>query len=663
MLKKSILNVAIQTPVKSLFDYSVNSESKIKPQIGQRIQVPFGNKKRLGFIHDISSSSKVSKSKLKPFLEIIDEAPIVDSETRELIKWCSNYYHYPIGSVYSAAVPKYLRDLKYPNKIEYKAFMGVTEERKILTKAQNNALKESEKYLKNNNVLLINGITGSGKTEIYMRLIEKELGLGRQVLFLVPEIGLTPQTANVLTARFGDLVNIIHSGTSPKTRAAVWVAAQKGLAQLVVGTRSAVFTPFSSLGIIVVDEEHDQSYKQQNGLMYSARDLAVVKAKKLNAKLILGSATPSFESFFNVTNKKYNTVEINKRVFSTPLPENKIIDLRLHPITKGLTKPLIKDITKQLGKNKQVLIYLNRRGYAPLTMCEDCGHIEGCPRCDTSLVLHKKINLLKCHHCAYQKTQPPLCSECGSNNVIVGKGTQQLEEGLRDQFPNEEILRIDRDTTRSQKKRELAIELAHSGEVKILIGTQMLTKGHDFPNLSMVAIINADQGLFGSDFRSSELFAQHYLQASGRSGRRNERGLVVVQTHNPNHPLLKKIINNNYKSFFDDSIKERINHLWPPFYGAALLRAEATNKTKVFEFLSKISRFGETLKNQKTLFLGPVSSPIERKLGKHRGQILLLNKNRKKLHSTLNQVILFIEKNDINKGVRWIIDVDPIDMS
>jgi primosomal protein N' (replication factor Y) len=207
------------------------------------------------------------------------------------------------------------------------------------------------------------------------------------------------------------------------------------------------------------------------------------------------------------------------------------------------------------------------------------------------------------------------------------------------------------------------MELAHSGEAKILIGTQMLTKGHDFPNLSMVAIINADQGLFGSDFRSSELFAQHYLQASGRSGRRNERGLVVVQTHNPNHPLLKKIINNNYKSFFDDSIKERINHLWPPFYGAALLRAEATNKTKVFEFLSKISRFGETLKNQKTLFLGPVSSPIERKLGKHRGQILLLNKNRKKLHSTLNQVILFIEKNDINKGVRWIIDVDPIDMS
>jgi primosomal protein N' (replication factor Y) len=293
----------------------------------------------------------------------------------------------------------------------------------------------------------------------------------------------------------------------------------------------------------------------------------------------------------------------------------------------------------------------------------ECGYIEECPRCDTSLVLHKTINLLKCHHCSYQKTQPQLCSERGSNNAIVGKGTQQLEEGLKEQFPNEKILRIDRDTTRSQKKRELAMELAHSGKVKILIGTQMLTKGHDFPNLSMVAIINADQGLFGSNFRSSELFAQHYFQASGRAGRRNERGLVVIQTHNPNHPLLQNIINNNYNSFFDDSIEERINHLWPPFYGAALLRAEAVNKKKVFELLSKISSFSETLKKHKTLFLGPISSPIEKKLGKYRGQILLLNKNRKTLHSTLKQVSLFIENNDIGKGVRWVIDIDPIDMS
>ena len=565
--------------------------------------------------------------------------------------------------VYSTIVPKYLRESKYPNKIKDKGFVAVAEKRKILTDAQKSALKESEKYFKNKSTLLLNGITGSGKTEVYMRLIEKELSLGHQVLFLVPEIGLTPQTANVLTDRFGDLVNVVHSGTSPKVRASVWIAAQKGLAQLVVGTRSAIFTPFASLGIIVVDEEHDQSYKQQNGLMYSARDLAVVKAKKHNAKLLLGSATPSFESLFNVKKKKYGAVEINKRVFSTPLPENKIIDLRVHPITKGLTRPLIKDIAEQINKNKQVLIFLNRRGYAPLTMCEECGHIEECPRCDTSLVLHKTISLLRCHHCSYQKTQPQSCSECSSNNVIVGKGTQQLEEGLKEEFPGEKILRIDRDTTRSKKKRELAMELAHSGEAKILIGTQMLTKGHDFPNLSMVAIINADQGLFGSGFRSSELFAQHYFQASGRSGRRSERGLVVIQTHNPSHPLLQNIINNNYNSFFNSSIEERIKHLWPPYYGAALLRAEAVNKKKVFELLSKVSSFGETLKNHKTLFLGPISSPIERKLGKYRGQILLLNKNRKKLHSTLNQVRLFIENNDMSKGVRWVIDIDPIDMS
>jgi primosomal protein N' (replication factor Y) len=513
-----------------------------------------------------------------------------------------------------------------------------------------------------NDVVLLNGITGSGKTEIYMRLIESELSKGNQALFLVPEIGLTPQISFVLTDRFGDMVKIIHSGTSAKKRAEIWLGAKEGKVQLVVGTRSAIFTPFTSLGIVIVDEEHDQSYKQQTGLMYSARDLAVVKSKEHGSSLVLGSATPSFESLHNVNNKKYVSVEMKKRVFSTPPPKTKVIDLRIHQTNKGLAQPLINDIKTQLKKDKQVLIYLNRRGYAPLTMCSECGHIEECPKCDSSLVLYKQRMLLRCHHCAFEKKVSDSCNLCEAENIVIGKGTQKIEECLKEEFPKETVLRIDRDSTRSIKRREEVFNLARSGKAKILVGTQMLTKGHDFANLSMVAIVNADQGIFGSDFRSGERFAQHFFQASGRAGRRNERGLVVIQTNNPDNFLLKEIITKDYLSFYSNAILERRGR-WPPYNGAVLIRAESINKKRVFNFLSKIAGFCNAIPNNTTIVLGPVSSPIERKLGKYRGQILLLDTNKKKLHNTINKVDLFLEKNVINKMIKWQLDIDPLDMS
>jgi len=671
-LNKTFLNVAIQAPVKTLFDYKINPTSKINPKIGQRVLVPFGKKKRLGFIHSISKTSSVESSKLKPFIEILDKEPIIDKKTRALIEWCSKYYHYPIGNIYAGAVPKYLRESKYPKDIESSLFSSLKEKRKTLTKTQKTALAQCKKHLNASDVVLLNGITGSGKTEIYMRLIESELSKGNQALFLVPEIGLTPQISFVLTDRFGDMVKIIHSGTSAKKRAEIWLGAKEGKAQLVVGTRSAIFTPFASLGIVVVDEEHDQSYKQQTGLMYSARDLAVVKSKEHRSSLILGSATPSFESLYNVDNKKYVSVEMNKRVFSTPSPKTKVIDLRVHLTNKGLAQPLINDIKTQLKKDKQVLIYLNRRGYAPLTMCSDCGRIEECPRCDSSLVLYKQSMLLRCHHCAFEKRVLHSCNLCGAENIVIGKGTQKIEECLKEEFPNETVLRIDRDSTRSIKKREEVFNMARSGKARILIGTQMLTKGHDFPNLSMVAIVNADQGIFGSDFRSGERFAQHFFQASGRAGRRNERGLVVIQTNNPDNFLIKQIITKDYLSFYSNAILERKGR-WPPYNGAVLIRAESTNKKKVFNFLSEIAFYcdernlDEQTSNRKpdlsTLILGPVPSPIERKLGKYRGQILLLNTNKKKLHSLVNKLDLYLEKNVINKMVKWQIDIDPLDMS
>ena len=661
-MNKTFLNVAIQAPVKTLFDYKINPTSKIKPKIGQRVLVPFGKKKRLGFIHSISKKSSVESYKLKPFIEILDKEPIIDKKTRALIEWCSKYYHYPIGNIYAGAVPKYLRESKYPKDIESSLFSSLKEKRKTLTKTQKNALAECKKHLRADNVVLLNGITGSGKTEIYMRLIESELSKGNQALFLVPEIGLTPQISFVLTDRFGDMVKIIHSGTSAKKRAEIWLGAKEGKAQLIVGTRSAIFTPFASLGIVVVDEEHDQSYKQQTGLMYSARDLAVVKSKEHGSSLVLGSATPSFESLHNVDNKKYVSVEMNKRVFSTPSPKTKVIDLRIHQTNKGLAQPLINDIKIQLKKDKQVLIYLNRRGYAPLTMCSECGQIEECPRCDSSLVLYKQHMLLRCHHCAFEKKVSDSCNLCEAENIVIGKGTQKIEECLKEEFPKETVLRIDRDSTRSVKRREEVFNLARSGKAKILVGTQMLTKGHDFPSLSMVAIVNADQGMFGSDFRSGERFAQHFFQASGRAGRRNERGLVVIQTNNPDNFLLKEIITKDYLSFYSNAILERKGR-WPPHNGAVLIRAESINKKRVFGFLSKIAGFCNAIPNNTTIILGPVSSPIERKLGKYRGQILLLDTNKKKLHNTINKVDLFLEKNVINKMIKWQIDIDPLDMS
>ena len=353
---------------------------------------------------------------------------------------------------------------------------------------------------------------------------------------------------------------------------------------------------------------------------------------------------------------------MNKRVFSTPSPKTKVIDLRVHQTNKGLAQPLINDIKTQLKKNKQVLIYLNRRGYAPLTMCSECGHIEECPRCDSNLVLYKQRELLRCHHCAFEKTVSGLCGLCKAENIVVGKGTQKIEECLKEQFPKETVLRIDRDSTRSMKKREEIFNLARSGKAKILIGTQMLTKGHDFPNLSMVAIVNADQGIFGSDFRSGERFAQHFFQASGRAGRRDERGMVVIQTNNPDNFLLKEIITKDYLSFYSNAILEREGR-WPPYNGAVLIRAESINKKRMLNFLSKITRFCNTIPNNTTIVLGPVSSPIERKLGKYRGQILLLNTNKKKLHNTINKVDLFLEKNGGNNMIRWQIDIDPLDMS
>jgi len=662
-LKKTIISIALNAPINNLFDYSLDKNSTIAPQPGQRVRVPFGKQEKIGFINKVSDKTTIASSKIRPILGILDERPLLDSDLLMLINWTSQYYHYPIGEVFAAAVPLYLRQSKYPKKVEQESLLEPLQNRKKLTTEQRQSFKDISNALSKKKPIVLNGITGSGKTELYMQIIERKLRQKEQALVLVPEIGLTPQLLGEFRSRFGNTITVIHSENTPKENAVNWVKAKNGLSKIILGTRSAVFTPFKSLGLIIVDEEHDASYKQQSGLRYSARDLSLVRAANNNVSVILGSATPSFETLMNVEKKKYQQTVLKKRVFSTPLPTTKMIDLRVHPQERGLTKLLINEIKTQLDNNKQSLIYLNRRGYSPATVCVSCGHIEECPRCDTSLVLHKNKAKLICHYCSTTKKWEKHCTVCGESVNPLGKGTEQVEEYLKELFPKTKIIRIDKDTVRTKNARNIMLSQAKSGEGEILLGTQMLAKGHDFPNLTLVAIINADQGLFGSDFRSSEKFAQTLLQVSGRAGRRKDSGLVMIQTYNAQNPLLNKIISQDYLTFFKEAIKERKIPQWPPYSHIALLHAESTKQSSVFKFLNNINNNCLKKNVASTLVLGPNASPIEKKSGKYRGQLLLLNPSRKNLHQTIKTMDIYIQSQKTKREVRWAIDVDPIDLS
>ena len=663
ILKKSILKVALNVPIDNLFDYKTPSKNSIQPKKGQRVKVQFGKQEKIGFIHNIVSHTTVPRNKLRAALKIIDSEALINKELFTLISWVARYYHHPIGEVYSTAVPLYLRQEKNLkiDSIPNESFQQETH--KKLTIEQKKGFKNLLSFLNQNQAVLLDGVTGSGKTELYLQSIDRSLNKNQQVLVLVPEIGLTPQIFERFQKRYGNTVSVLHSGISNKQRAEIWMKAKQGNLRMVIGTRSAVFTPFKNLGMIIVDEEHDPSFKQQNGLRYSSRDIAILRASLNKASIILGSATPSFESLMNANKGKYKKITLKKRVFSTPLPKTNIIDLRAHAQKKGLTKLLIKAIKKHIGKDNQVLLYLNRRGFAPATVCLDCGNIEECPRCDTSLVLHKRKKLLICHHCNHKKLWKKICAKCGSESSPLGEGTEQIEASLKNEFPNTQIIRMDRDTVKSKKQRNYLLDQAKSGAGQILLGTQMLAKGHDFPNLSMVAIINADHGMFGSDFRSSERFAQTFIQVSGRAGRRREVGEVFLQTYNPKNPLLNTIISQDYNAFFSEAVLDRKIPLWPPYSHLAVLHAKSTQKNSVFNFLNYLEKAGNNINLGKTMLLGPVPSPIEKKAGKHRGQLLLLNTNRKELHQSLDRLCGMIKNTKISSKIKWSLDVDPIDLS
>lgn len=537
----------------------------------------------------------------------------------------------------------------------------------LLNPEQQLAVDAVSEALNRHQSFLLAGITGSGKTEVYLHLIAKVLEQGRQVLVLIPEINLGPQTVERFTRRFNVRVALLHSEVTDRERLNAWLAARDGQAGIVIGTRSALFTPFRQLGLIVIDEEHDTSYKQQDGLRYHARDLALVRARSLGIPVIMGSATPSLESLHNAESGRYGLLRLNQRAGQAQPPSFFRLDVRSLPLDGGISPPLQKAIENTLKAGHQVMVFLNRRGFSPVLHCHDCGWNSGCHQCDARLTLHQRYNELRCHHCGHIEPRPHACPQCQSLQLHpVGAGTERAEERLQIIFPDTPVIRIDRDSTARKGSLDAMLARIHKGEPCILLGTQMLAKGHHFPAVTLVALLDVDGGLFSADFRASERMAQLITQVAGRAGRAGLPGKVIMQTRAADHPLLIQLTEQGYFAFANQALSERRAAHLPPFSHMALLRAEALNAEHAESFLRMAADLCEQLKQhfeqQEPECLGPVPAPMERLGGRYRMQLLFISSQRKPLHQLLHGLCFNLEQLPSARQVRWSVDVDPVDL-
>jgi len=513
------------------------------------------------------------------------------------------------------------------------------------------------------NVHLLEGVTGSGKTEIYLQAIADVLALDKQVLVLVPEISLTPQTLRRFERRFNRDIAVFHSGLTDKQRMTAWLRARNGKADIIIGTRSAIFTPLANPGLIIVDEEHDASYKQQDGFRYSGRDLAIYRARQLNIPVVLGTATPSLESLNNALAGRYHYLRLTERAGNASHPDYRLLDIKGQELREGFSGAMIDIIRSHLEQKNQVLIFLNRRGFAPLLLCRDCGWIATCPRCDSSYTLHRNPPRLSCHHCEAQKPVPLTCQECGGADLAaMGLGTQKTEQTVKDLFPDIPVYRIDRDSTRNRDALHNIIEKVDSGKPCILVGTQMLSKGHHFPNVTLVAVLDADGGLFSADFRGQEQMGQLLTQVSGRAGRGEISGEVVIQTYNSTHPTLQSLVGEGYAPFARKLLEERKLGKLPPFSYMALVRAEASNQHLPIKFLSEIVNDLQSAFSNVTV-IGPMPSPMEKRASMFRMQMIIEADKRSSVQLFLHALIARMEEHPDNRKVRWSVDVDPLDFT
>ena len=516
--------------------------------------------------------------------------------------------------------------------------------------------------LNQHHIHLLHGVTGSGKTEVYLALSELVIASGKQVLVLVPEISLTPQLTERFQQRMGCPIVVLHSGLNDQQRLSAWVAASTGHARLVIGTRSAIFTPLPDLGLILVDEEHDGSYKQQEGFRYNARDLALVRSQKENIPVVLGSATPSLESLHNVNRQRFHIHTLKKRARSQSETRIKLLDMCSQPIQEGLSAALLDKVDQHLKQGNQVILFLNRRGFSPLLMCHDCGWMTRCKRCDANMTYHKHKHQLHCHHCGAESRSPTTCGDCGSEELLaIGTGTERIENFLSERFPDVHINRIDRDTTRRKGALEDKLQQAHAGGASILVGTQMLAKGHDFPNVTLVGVLDTDQALYSADFRAAEHLAQLIIQVSGRAGRAEKPGEVLIQTHHPDHPLLQTLLHQGYEKFAVSALHERQQAGFPPHKHLVLLRCGAIKKELGMLFMNEARELANSYNAKEVEIFGPWPAPMEKRAGRIRSQTMLQANDRKALHQLLRQWLPQLQQLKSSKQVRWSIDVDPYD--
>jgi len=567
-----------------------------------------------------------------------------------------------------------LRALQGKKLIEFyerkKVFTPDTTEKEIalpLNKQQQESVTaiNSSKLFK---TFLLQGITGSGKTEVYLQIIDKIIKQNKQALVLVPEIGLTPQTIDRFRKRFTQPVVAFHSGLNDRERAEAWLQASRNEAAIVIGTRSAVFTPMPNLGMIIIDEEHDSSFKQQDGFRYHARDIAIVRAQRENIPIVLGSATPSLESLRNADSGRYQLLSLHTRAGKAQAPHIHLLDTSKEKLQEGFAPLLLDTMKQELQKGNQVLVFLNRRGYAPVLLCSDCGWIANCAYCDAKLTVHKRDKQLRCHHCGWQSTLARHCGHCHSPQLdVLGLGTQRSEEGLQQLFPDTRIIRIDRDSTSRKNAMEELLTEVQRGEAAILVGTQMLAKGHHFPDVTLVAILEADSGMFSADFRSAERTAQLLTQVSGRAGRSEKTGQVIIQSRFCEHPLMQALTRQDYPSLAKALLRERENLQLPPYVSQALLRCEAEQGRTAETFLQQARKHTETLlagemfiQTSSIQIMGPLPALMEKRANRFRYELVLSSTQRPRLQQLLTALALQLEQDPNSKKVRWAIDVDPV---
>ena len=669
-----IVQVALDTPLDFYFDYRwVGESATAQPPVrGQLALVPFGQREVIGLIVKVKTSTDVPESKLRDVVAIQEMIAPLGEEWLELCAFAAGYYQRPFGEVALPCLPKNLR-LSKPASIA-RALKALEKHKRVdaVVLASKPVLNDEQKQAAEAIVsaqgfepILLHGVTGSGKTEVYLQAAERvlEREADAQVMILVPEINLTPQLESRVRDRFPDVpIATLHSGLAEGERMRNWLAAHTGQARIVLGTRLAVLASAPRLRLLIIDEEHDPSYKQQEGLRYSARDLAVWRARQLTIPIVLGSATPSIESWHHGQSGRYRRLELHERaVKDAVLPAVKLIDTAVERPRDGFTHTLIEAIRLRLERGEQSLLFLNRRGYAPVLACEACGWISNCMRCTSFLVLHKSERRLRCHHCSLEMAIPRACPTCGNVDLQpLGRGTQRIEEGLQQCFPEARVLRIDADSTRRKGSAQEALDAVHRGEVDILIGTQMVAKGHDFQNLTLVGIINPDTALFSHDYRAGErLFAQ-LMQVGGRAGRaarkqNGSEGEVLIQTRYPHHPLYDAVIAHDYDRFASTLLDERRSAALPPFMYQALLRAEARSLDVALDFLQQAA---SALQHPRIVINEPIPMAVTRVANIERAQLLVESASRPVLQSCLQSWMA--ELRTIKTSVKWQLEVDPM---